>query len=90
MADDGADRPAGWTLGAIRARGMRLEAACKTAGCGYFAVFDLDKLIARVGADYPLPDWDPGMPCERCGGELRFQLAVWHSDHDGTTPADGA
>jgi hypothetical protein len=71
----------GWTLGAIRNRGMRLEAACKTPGCGHFVVFDLDALIARAGADYPLPDGGPGMPCEQCGGELKFQLAVWHSDH---------
>ena len=71
----------GWTLGAIREHGMRLEAACKTAGCGRFVVFDLDKLIAQVGEDYALPD-GPGMACEHCGAELTFQLAVWHSDHE--------
>lgn len=79
----------GWTLGGIRQHGMRLEAACKTPGCGDFVVFDLDKLIAGLGADYPLPE-GPGMTCERCGGELKFQLAVWHSDHDGTSDEDGA
>ncbi len=84
MAEDKPDGPPGWTLGAIRKHGMRLEAACKAAGCGHFAVFDLDGLIARLGADYPLPESGPGMTCERCGGELKFQLAVWHSDHDGT------
>jgi hypothetical protein len=82
MADPTADGSPGWTLGGIRKHGMRLEAACTTAGCGQFVVFDLDKLIAQVGEDYPLPDGGPGMSCERCGAELKFQLAVWHSDHD--------
>jgi hypothetical protein len=22
------------------------------------------------------------MACEHCGAELKFQLAVWHSDHE--------
>jgi hypothetical protein len=43
-------------------------------------VFDLDPLIADVGDDYPLPDGGPGMACEHCGGELKFQLAMLHSD----------
>ena len=81
MADPTPDRSPGWTLCGIRKHGMRLEAACKTAGCGQFVVFDLDKLIAQVGEDYPLPD-GPGIACERCGAELKFQLAVWHSDHE--------
>jgi hypothetical protein len=81
MAEPPPDGSPGWTLGGIRKHGMRLEAACKTAGCGQFVVFDLDKLIAQVGEDYPLPD-GPGMACKRCGAELKFQLAVWHSDHD--------
>ena len=82
MTADQPEEPPGWTLGAIRQRGMRLEAACKTAGCGSFPVFDLDQLIASVGVDYPLPDSGPGMTCEHCGGEMKFQLAVWHSDHE--------
>jgi hypothetical protein len=53
----------------------------RARGCGQFVVFDLDKLIAQVGEDYPLPD-GPGMACERCGAELKFQPAVWHSDHE--------
>ncbi len=82
MADDAPDAAPGWTLGAIRRRGMKLEAACKTQGCGAFVVFDLDGLIARVGADYPLPETGPGLACESCGGEMKFELAVWHSDHE--------
>jgi hypothetical protein len=61
---------------------MRLEAACKTAGCGEFVVFDLERLITQLGTDYPLPETGPGMTCERCGAEMKFQLAVWHSDQD--------
>jgi hypothetical protein len=76
-APDGA-----WTLGAVRKHGMRLEAACKTAGCGSFVTFDLDALIAQLGDEYPLPDTGPGIACEHCGGEMKFQLAVWHSDHE--------
>jgi hypothetical protein len=75
------DRPPGWTLGGIRKHGMQLEGACQTAGCGRFVVFDLDKLIAQVGEDYPLPEGS-GMACEHCGGELKFQLAVLHSDYE--------
>lgn len=51
MADPTPDGSPGWTLCGIRKHGMRLEAACKTAGCGQFVVFDLDKLIAQVGED---------------------------------------
>lgn len=81
MTEAKPDATPGWTLGAIRKHGMRLEAACKAAGCGQFVVFDLDRLIAQVGEDYALPD-GPGMTCERCGAELTFQLAIWHSDHE--------
>jgi hypothetical protein len=81
MAEPTPDGAPGWTLGFIRKRGMRLEAACQTAGCDQFVVFDLDQLIAQVGEDYALPD-GPGMNCDHCGAELKFQLAVWHSDHE--------
>ena len=72
--NDGADR---WTLGAIRERGLRLEAVCRSPGCGWFATFDVDQLIARLGADYRLPDGGPGIACQKCGGnEVGFQLAM--------------
>jgi hypothetical protein len=54
MADEGPDAPPGWTLGDIRKWGMKLEAVCKKQGCGEFVVFNLDGLIERFGADYPL------------------------------------
>lgn len=65
-----------WSLGAIRERGLALEAACRTPGCGRFVMFDLDALIARLGPDHPLPDDGPGLACEACGGPLAFQLAA--------------
>jgi hypothetical protein len=81
VADETPDSPAGWTLGDIRKWGMTLEAVCKTEGCGEFAVFNLEGLIARLGADHPLPEAPPAaLRCETCGGEMKFQLAVWHDD----------
>ena len=78
-----ADQPAGyhnadrWTLGAIRERGLRLEAVCRTPGCGWFGTFDVDQLIAGLGPDYELPEHGPGLTCQKCGGdEVRFQLAM--------------
>jgi hypothetical protein len=89
VADEPPQEAQPWTLGAIRARGMRLEGACKSEGCGHFVVFDLERLIEGLGADYPLRDAVPGIPCQHCGGELKFQLAVWHSDHQSPDePAD--
>ncbi|MGE0503140.1 MAG: hypothetical protein AB7I79_20575 [Rhizobiaceae bacterium] len=67
-----------WTLAAIRERGLELEAACRTPGCGRFVMFDLETLIARVGPDYLLPADGPGLACEGCGGPLEFQLAALH------------
>jgi hypothetical protein len=82
MADETPDGLPGWTLGGVRKHGMRLEAACKQQGCGHFLVFDLDRLIERFGADYPLPASGFGLTCEHCGSEMTFQLAFWHSDHE--------
>jgi hypothetical protein len=84
MAEEEPDAPPGWTLGDIRKWGMKLEAICKKQGCGEFVVFNLDGLIERFGADYPLPDSGPGVTCEQCGSAMKFQLAVWHSDHEET------
>jgi hypothetical protein len=70
--------PEPWTLGGIRARGMKLEAACLTADCRRFFVYELDAVIASLGADYPLPESGPGHACPHCGGDMKFQLAVWH------------
>jgi hypothetical protein len=72
-----------WTLGDIRQMNLQLEAYCQTPGCGWFATFDLDKLIDECGPDYVLPDDGPGMPCQKCGGEhLKFKLAYPHPEAD--------
>jgi hypothetical protein len=68
-----------WTLGAVRARNMQLEAACKAPGCGHFYAFNLDGLIASVGADYPLSGIPP-MTCTHCGGPLKIEPAMPHPE----------
>ena len=80
MADEPPDGLPGWTLGGVRKHGMKLEAACKTDGCGQFVIFDLERLIAQFGEDYPLPESGPAITCEQCGGGMKYQLAVYHSD----------
>ena len=66
-----------WTLGAVKARGMGLEAFCQTQTCRKFFIFDLDRLIHSVGADYLVSDTPP-MTCESCGGVLEYKLVVNH------------
>ena len=68
-----------WTLGAVRARGMMLEAHCQSVGCRLFFVFSLDKLIGSVGADFPVADI-PQMHCEACGGPLEIKLCISNSE----------
>ena len=68
-----------WTLGAVRARGMQLEASCKNESCRHFYVFELDQLIGMVGADYPVSDI-PSMTCDNCGGPLKIELAMGHHE----------
>lgn len=68
-----------WTLGAVRARGMQLEASCKNGSCRHFYVFELDQLIGMVGADYPIANIPP-MTCEHCGGPLKIELAMGHHE----------
>jgi hypothetical protein len=64
-----------WTLGQVKAMNFRLEASCRAeGGCRRFYVFDLDRLIERVGADYALSDIPP-MTCEACGRRLKIELA---------------
>ena len=41
-----------WTFGAVKARNMAVEAYCQNAACRRFYVFDLDYLIAEMGAIY--------------------------------------
>jgi hypothetical protein len=68
-----------WTLGDIKEMGMELEGACTTEGCGEFARFNVDGLIARFGADWRVPKIIPAR-CSQCGTPLSFQLAVLHDD----------
>ena len=68
-----------WTLGAVQARGMQLEASCKKESCRHFSVFELGRLIEMVGADYLISDIPP-MTCESCGGPLKIELATGHQE----------
>jgi hypothetical protein len=58
-----------WTLGAVKARNMEINALCENASCRHLFVFNLDALIEGVGPDYPLADIPP-MDCPACGGGL--------------------
>ena len=50
-----------WTLGAIKARNMEINALCEQEGCRHLFIFNLDALIEGVGPDYPpsptFPPW---------------------------------
>lgn len=74
--DGGVGRFTTWTLGAIKERDLALEGYCQTKGCGHFYVFDIDNLIASAGADYVVPEMLPGIACAKCGGVLKFKLAM--------------
>jgi hypothetical protein len=83
MTTDPYGEPTTWTLGAIKARGLKLEGQCVAPGCGWFARFDLDSLIEAAGPDYVMPELIPDVPCELCGGRLKFVLAMLHEgSHD--------
>lgn len=72
----------GWTLGSIRACGLTLEGHCLDRDCGYFATFDLDRLMASAGADYRVPEFVPGIECPQCGGPLKAMLAAMPPEED--------
>lgn len=55
-----------WTLGAVKARNMEINALCEQEGCRHLFVFNLDQLIEGVGPDYKLDDIPP-MACPQCG-----------------------
>ena len=65
-----------WTLAAINANNLSLEAYCQTEGCRHFFVFDVDRLIALAGPDYVMPEIIPEMVCTECGGALKTALAM--------------
>ena len=85
MSDPGHKDSSGWTFGKIREMNLQLEASCQAPNCGWFCRFDIDALIAQTGPDYPLPEKVPGIPCGKCGGELKFQLAYLHPEPDETS-----
>jgi len=87
MTTDDDGEPTTWTLGAIKARGFQLEGQCLDPGCGWFAIFDLDGLIEAAGPDYVMPELIPDVPCQLCGGRLKFVLAV---PHDGSRNGEGS
>lgn len=64
-----------WTLGAVRARGLQLEASCKNGSCRRFFIFDIETLIKSVGGDYPISDIPP-IACELCGEPLTVELGM--------------
>jgi hypothetical protein len=55
-----------WTLGAVKARNMAINALCEQETRRHLFVFNLDALIAGVGPDYALDDIPP-MACPNCG-----------------------
>ena len=64
-----------WTLGAVKARNMEINALCEKEGCRHLFTFNLDALIEGVGPDYPLADIPP-MECPACGeGQLVIRLS---------------
>jgi hypothetical protein len=79
--------PTGWTLGAIKRRGLELEGYCQGEGCRNFYTFSLGELIDRAGPDYLLPEILPGITCTACGGSLRAKLAMLPPGDAADTPA---
>lgn len=71
-----------WTLGAVLAHGMQLEAHCKNEVCRRFFTFILPGLIESVGPDNLVSDIPP-MDCEACGGPLSIVLAMGHQEGGG-------
>jgi hypothetical protein len=76
----------GWTFGQVKARGLCLEGYCQTEGCGHFYTFDIDTLVERGGADYPVPEFIPNVPCAECGGQLKVFLAAIPSGQEDEEP----
>ena len=55
-----------WTLGAIKARNMEINALCQNEACRHLFTFNLDALIEGAGADFLLADIPP-MECPPAG-----------------------
>jgi hypothetical protein len=76
----------GWTLASVKAHNLQLEAYCQSEGCNHFYAFDLEVLIASVGADFAVSDI-PQMTCTACGGPLKIMLAAVPPEQDDAEPA---
>jgi hypothetical protein len=71
-----------WTLGAVRARGMEINALCENQACRHLFTFDLEALIEGAGADLPLADIPP-MDCPACGvGPLVIRISFVEPQRD--------
>ena len=82
MSDTPERFPFKWQLGGIAKMNLELEAACETPDCGWFVSFNVPAPIEKHGEDYWLPEYGPGIPCEKCGGHLNFQVAYLHPAPD--------
>jgi len=78
----------GWTLGAVKARKFALEAYCQSEDCRRFYVFDLDRLIASVGAGFAVSDI-PQMTCAACGGPMVIRLATTPPEEEDEASSPG-
>jgi uncharacterized SAM-dependent methyltransferase len=78
-----------WTFGAVIARNMAVEAYCQNAACRRFYVFDLDYLIAEMGADYLVSDI-PQLDCQACGSPMEIKLAMMRPEDDSSGPDEEA
>jgi hypothetical protein len=63
-----------WTLGAVKARNMEINALCEQEACRHLFTFNLDQLIEGVGPDYAVADIPP-MACPACGAPLVIRLS---------------
>jgi uncharacterized SAM-dependent methyltransferase len=79
----------GWTFGSVKARNMALEAYCQNGVCRRFYVFNLDQLIAAMGADYLVSEI-PQLSCEACGGPMEIKLALVPPGQDLSGPDEEA
>jgi hypothetical protein len=71
-----------WTLGAVKTRGMEINALCENQACRHLFTFDLEALIEGAGADFPLADIPP-MDCPACGaGPLAIRISFIEPQRD--------
>jgi len=71
-----------WTLGAVKARGMEINALCENQACRHLFTFNLEALIEGAGADFPLADIQP-MDCPACGvGPLVIRISFVEPQRD--------